>query len=255
MDRLERERQFHDRQAEDRAAWLALQPSELLVDQDAFLDHETWIRPAFRQLGDLKNARVLDYGCGHGMASVVLARQGAEVTAFDLSGGYVREARERARVNGVNLRYVQADGERLPFPDHCFDRVWGNAVLHHLRLPVAGRELSRVLRPDGIAVFCEPWGENPLLNFARRHLPYRDKERTHDEEPLREWQVGELRGIFPELEIRGHQLFSMVRRVVSSQRLNSSLERCDRIIISRVPALERFCRYVVLTMRVPATAA
>jgi SAM-dependent methyltransferase len=254
MDRLERERVFHDLQARERAAWFAQRPSELIVDVDAFLDHETWIRPAFLELGNLEKARVLDYGCGHGMAGVVLARMGAEVTAFDLSGDYVREARDRARANGVGMTYVQADGERLPFPDGSFDRVWGNAVLHHLRLPVAGREILRVLRPGGIAVFCEPWGENPVLNFARKHLPYHGKHRTEDEEPLRRRHVRDLKGVFPDLEIRGHQFFSMVRRVVSSRRVNAGLERCDRIVLARVPALERYCRYVVLTLRVPGPA-
>ena len=55
-----------------------------------------WIAPAFDQLGDVRGKRILDLGCGHGMASVVLARRGAVVTACDLSLGYVREARARA---------------------------------------------------------------------------------------------------------------------------------------------------------------
>src|SRR5213076_2968969 len=129
--------------------------------------------------------RLLDYGCGHGMASVVLARAGARVTAMDLSHGYLREAATRALANDVTLSLVQADGERLPFADGSFDRIWGNAVLHHLDLEQAGSELRRVLRPGGVAVFCEPWGGNPLLRFARRHLPYPAKERTPDEQPLR----------------------------------------------------------------------
>jgi SAM-dependent methyltransferase len=249
MDRLERERLFHDRQAQDRAAGFALRPTDLEVDDDAFLDHETWIRPALAQLGDVTGARVLDYGCGHGMASVVLARRGAEVTAFDLSQGYVREAKLRARINGVTLSYVQADGERLPFKDRSFDRVWGNAVLHHLKLATAGRELCRVLRVGGVAVFCEPWGGNPLLNFARHRLPYRGKHRTHDEEPLRRRQVQALQEIFPSLEIQGHQLFSMVRRVLPPEWRGAGLEKCDRVVLSSVPALQRFCRYVVITMR------
>src|SRR5207248_6279307 len=133
---------------------------------------------------DVRGQRVLDYGCGHGMAAVVLARRGARVTAFDLSPGYLEEAAARARANGVVVLPVQADGERLPFADGAFDRVWGNAVLHHLDLRTAAREVFRVLRPGGFAVFCEPWGDNPLLNLARRHLPYPGKERTPDERPL-----------------------------------------------------------------------
>ena len=182
--RLFEEQQFHDRQARHRADWYVQHPHEYRFPDDAYLDHETWIRPAFSQLGDVAGLPVLDYGCGHGMAAVVLARRGARVTAFDLSAGYVAEARRRAAANGVAVALVQADGERLPFADASFDRIWGNAILHHLDIEQAARELDRVLRPGGVVVFCEPWGGNPLLAWARRHLPYAGKERTVDEEPL-----------------------------------------------------------------------
>src|SRR5262249_42483328 len=144
---------------------------------------------------------------------------------------------------------LQADGAALPFADASFDRVWGNAVLHHLDTEVAGRELFRVLRPGGVAVFCEPWGENPLLSWARRRLPYRGKQRTRDEEPLRRRQVRVLEHIFPEVELSGYQLLSMVRRVVRPGRLTAALERCDAVLLRRLPGLQRFCRYVVLTLR------
>ena len=182
--RLAAEQRFHDRQAHDRAATFC-DSEHLQFSDDGYLDHETWIRPAVEQLGPLAGTRLLDFGCGHGMASVVFARLGAVVTGFDLSPGYLAEASRRAEANRVRVTYLQADGERLPFADGSFDRVWGNAILHHLDLHRAGRELYRVLRPGGIAVFCEPWGENPLLTLARRHLPYAGKQRTDDEEPLR----------------------------------------------------------------------
>ncbi len=191
------ERAFHDRQARQRGATFAERPAGLQVDDAAYLDHETWIRPALAQLGDVAGLRVLDYGCGHGMAAVVLARRGARVTAFDLSEGYLSEAAHRAAANRVRLHLVQADGECLPFADQSFDRIWGNAVLHHLDLVAAGRELFRVLRPGGVAVFCKPWGENPLLRWARRRLPYRGKQRTVDEEPLRLRHVRRSNASFP----------------------------------------------------------
>jgi SAM-dependent methyltransferase len=183
------------------------------------------------------------------MAAVVLARRGARVTAFDLSGGYLSEADRRAAANGVSVDFVQADGERLPFADASFDRVWGNAVLHHLDLDVAGRELFRVLRPGGRAVFCEPWGGNALLSWARRHLSYRGKQRTPDEEPLRPRQVRALEHIFPTVEVDGFQLLSMVRRVLRPGRLTVTLEKCDASLLRRLPGLRRWCRYVVLTLR------
>jgi len=248
MDRLGSEQLFHDHQALGRADTFCRDPDRLRFDDDAWLDHETWIRPAFAALGEVAGLRVLDYGCGHGMASVVLARRGAHVTAFDLSPGYLAEARARASANSVSVGLVCADGERLPFADASFDRVWGNAVLHHLDLGRAARELRRVLRPGGLAVFCEPWGGNLLLNWARARLPYSGKGRTPDESPLRPRDLRPLRRVFPRMVVRGFQLLSMVRRILRPGRLTASLERFDARLLEHFPALQRFCRYVVLTL-------
>jgi ubiquinone/menaquinone biosynthesis C-methylase UbiE len=247
-DRLICEQAFHDRQAEERAEYYRRHATQLVFEDAQYLDHETWIRPAMARLGNVGGLQVLDYGCGHGMAAVVLARAGAPVTAFDLSAAYLTEAAARARANQVTIRIVQSTGERLPFPHACFDRVWGNAILHHLDLETAGRELQRILRPGGLAVFCEPWGENPLLNWARQTLPYPGKQRTADERPLRRTDIRLLQQIFPKVEVQGVQLLSMVRRVLPPGPVVTALERCDTVLLDRLPSLQRFGRYVVLTL-------
>lgn len=247
-DRLATEQHHHDRQAADRAVTFRRDPAGLVFADDDYLGHETWVRPAFERLGDLRGKRVLDYGCGHGMAAVVLARQGADVTAFDLSPGYVREAGERAAANGVPVRFVVADGERLPFADHSFDAVWGSAILHHLDLAKAGAELRRVLTPGGVAVFCEPWGGNPLLEFARRRLPYPGKHRTPDERPLTARDLCPLRELFPGMRVDGFQLLGMVRRVWRNRSLAAVLDDADRRLLRLAPTLGNWCRYVVLTL-------
>ena len=246
-DRLAAEQAFHDRQAGARAPAFP-DAAALRFSDDAYLNHETWIRPAMERLGRLDGRRVLDYGCGHGMAAVVLARRGGRVTAFDLSPGYLAEARRRTEANGVSVDFVQADGERLPIADGAFDRVWGNAVLHHLDLNKAVPELRRILAPGGLAVFCEPWGENPFLSWARHRLPYPAKGRTPDENPLRRRHLPILRATFPRLEVEGYQFLSMARRVLRPGRITAGLEWCDARLLRRVPSLCRFCRYVVLTM-------
>lgn len=247
-ERLSREQVFHDQQARVRSITYERCPEQLRLDDDAYLDHETWIRPAFAELEPLRGRSLLDFGCGHGMASVVLARRGAKVTAFDLSSGYLQEAHHRAAANHATVAFVQADGARLPFGDASFDRIWGNAALHHLDIDLAGVELRRVLRPHGVAVFCEPWGGNWLLNCARRHLPYPGKQRTADERPLNADDLSRLRRVFPTLRIQGVQLLSMARRLWRNGRLPTTLDWCDHMLLDRVPVLQRFCRYVILTL-------
>src|SRR5262245_28244953 len=101
MDRLRSERDFHDQQARHRSATFASDPALLRFADSEYLDHETWLRFAFDQLGDVSGRDLLDIGCGHGMAAVVLARRGARVTALELSHDYLKEARQRAATNDV----------------------------------------------------------------------------------------------------------------------------------------------------------
>lgn len=242
-ERLRSEREFHDQQARQRAPELTR--DALTFSDAAYLDHESWIRPALARLGDVCGRQILDLGCGHGMAAVVLGRRGARVTGLDLSTGYLSEARQRARANGVTVDWVAADAERLPFADETFDGIWGNAILHHIDLERIGRELARVLRPGGVAVFCEPWGENPLLAWARRHWPYPGKQRTPDEVPLDRAGIRRLRRSFGDVAVEGHQLLSMVGRVVGPR---PWLARWDTRLLRWLPGLQRWCRYVVLTL-------
>jgi 2-polyprenyl-3-methyl-5-hydroxy-6-metoxy-1,4-benzoquinol methylase len=245
LTRQECEQAFHDRQAQQRAVDLAARGYRF--DEDEYLDHAPWIRPALARLGDVGGKHVLDLGCGHGMAGVILARRGASVTALDLSLGYVREAHQRAQANGVRIQFVQAAGERLPFADETFDRIWGSAILHHLEPRRAAGELRRVLRPGGMAVFCEPWGENPLLRWARAQLRYPEKGRTPDETPLRASDIAVFKEHFG-VTVQGQQLLGMLSRLRGPAHRQRMLERWDNALLGRWPSLTRWCRYVVVEL-------
>jgi SAM-dependent methyltransferase len=245
--RLRNERKFHDQQAAERAR--VLQSDDYRFSDENYLMHESWIAPAVEALGNLAGQRVLDLGCGHGMASVLFARRGARVTGCDLSLGYLREARNRAVANDVATRLIVCDGERLPFADQSFDRIWGNAILHHLDLRRATRELYRVLAPGGTGVFCEPWGGNRWLNWARQRLYYPGKQRTADETPLRPCDLKLIRERFPAMQVQGFQLLAMLGRAVKHPRLMNSLGWCDRQILDTLPGWQQYCRYVVVTVR------
>lgn len=248
-DRLAAEAAFHDAQALSRAESFRSGAASLRFEDRDYLAHETWIRPAMEAMGEIRGRAVLDFGCGHGMAAVVLARAGARVTGLDLSHGYLCEARERARVNGVDAAFVRADGETLPFADRTFDAVWGNAILHHLDLSRSAPELRRVLRPGGVAVFCEPWGENRLLAWTRRRVRYPGKARTRDEEPLRRNHLGQLASVFGSIQVRGFQLLGMARRVWKARHVATGLDWCDSLLLRHVRPLQSYCRYVVIVLK------
>jgi ubiquinone/menaquinone biosynthesis C-methylase UbiE len=238
--------------AVERAKTFAEQPERLRFLDDEYLDHASWIRIAFAQLQPPQGKHILDYGCGHGMASVVLARAGASVSAFDLSPGYIREARQRAEANCVTIQFTVASAEELPYADESFDAVWGNAILHHTELPVAVKELHRILKPGGVAVFNEPWGGNPLLNFVRKRVPYFGKGRTDDEQPFTNNDLEVIRQVFPDMTTTGQQLLGMVSRVLPMRMIQRSLDVVDRGLLKLAPWLKSWCRYMTIVLRKPA---
>jgi len=94
--------------------------------------------------------RVLDVGAGTGNAAIPAAEAGARVTASDLTPELLEVGRTRARGLGLDLDWVEADAEDLPFPTASFDVVL--SCLGAMFAPDHTRtaaELGRVCRPGG----------------------------------------------------------------------------------------------------------
>jgi SAM-dependent methyltransferase len=101
--------------------------------------------------------RSLELGAGTGYFSLNLLQAGVitDATCTDISPGMVQTLASNAQRLGLDIDARIADAEALPFDDESFDLVLGHAVLHHLPdLDQAWREIHRVLRPGGIAVFA-----------------------------------------------------------------------------------------------------
>lgn len=194
--KLERESRFWDaRQAPmvDRDPELYRVRTGDLTDRSVpwlpFLGFPRYVGAVLDQLGDLRDARVLDLGCGTGFMACLMAAAGAVVEAVDISESSLEVARWRAQISGLGGRisFRAAPAEALPFADESFDVVCGAFVLHHLDLAVAAPELHRVLRPGGRGIFIETSGGSRLLMAARRTLPGRfgiEKASSEDEAPL-----------------------------------------------------------------------
>jgi ubiquinone/menaquinone biosynthesis C-methylase UbiE len=201
-------------------------------------------------LGDLRGKSVLEYGCGLGAISLLLAQSGAKVTAFDLSAYSVHVADQRARINNVRDRIdlAVAPGEALPFADASFDVVFGKAILHHLDVNLGWYEVYRVLKPGGKAAFVEPMGMNPVLKFVRNHVPYPHKNPRGADRPLNYDEIHAWGQRYSQFTYREIQLFSMLERGLGFNRRLGFLRRLDDTLLERVPFLRRYCRYVVMCM-------
>jgi SAM-dependent methyltransferase len=93
---------------------------------------------------------VLDVAAGTGNAAIPAAQRGARVTASDLTPELLEAGRHRAEAEGLELEWIQADAEQLPFDDESFDVVMSSIGVmfapHHQDV---ADELIRVSRPGG----------------------------------------------------------------------------------------------------------
>lgn len=103
--------------------------------------------------------KVLDVACGSGNAAFPAALRGAAVTACDLTPALLEAGRHRARSQGIEISWREADVESLPFADGEFEVVMSCVGVmfapHHQR---AADEMVRV---------CRPGGTIGLLNWTR----------------------------------------------------------------------------------------
>jgi len=135
---------------------------------------ETWLTPlgprlvAACRIGP--GTRVLDIAAGTGNASIPAAQAGAHVTASDLTPELLEAGRARAAAAGVELEWVPADAEHLPFADASYDVVMSAIGVmfapHHQQ---AADELTRVCRPGG-TVGLLSWTPEGMLGALFRMM-------------------------------------------------------------------------------------
>lgn len=104
--------------------------------------------------------RLVDLGCGPGSITVGFAKIVApgEVVGVDIEQTQIELANAHAADQRVaNARFEVGNVRDLPFPDGAFDVVFGHTILMQFQDPIPVlREVSRILKPGGLAGFREP---------------------------------------------------------------------------------------------------
>ncbi|MEK6791405.1 MAG: class I SAM-dependent methyltransferase, partial [Deltaproteobacteria bacterium] len=154
----------------------------------------------------------------------------------------------------AKISFHEMPAENLTFPDAYFDIIAGSAVLHHTEVPAALRNIARVLKPGGRAVFIEPMNQNLLLKIWRTLTPWR---RSRTERALGAAELRLIKDVFPNVSfhffdfstIIAHGLLAIAPKSKILLSLKRLLDRADSVILNAAPWLGKYCAVVVLELR------
>lgn len=164
--------------------------------------------PEMQELRALGRARggfvagrsVLDVGCGFGLESLRLARQGLRVSAIDKSADFIADATARAAKAGLAIDFRTGDAAALPWPDAGFDGVRAERLLIYLAdWRTAVREMVRVAKPGAGLAFIEPDFSTTTVNLPDRPAVRRALAHEADTAVVESWLPGALLGCLADL--------------------------------------------------------
>lgn len=124
--------------------------------------HAPLYKSVFDRVGISRGTRLLDVGCGAGLAAQLAAEFGAQVSGIDAAPAFIEIARERLPDGDFRV----GDMEELPYAEASFDVVTGFNSFQHAANPVAAlKEAKRVARGGG-RVAMVTWGKPQNCDHA-----------------------------------------------------------------------------------------
>ena len=235
--------------AQDKQEEITFFDSHAAVDGYDVFTPESNLRlvTACMRLARLKpGARVADLGCGSGVFTDLLGKQGYHAVGLDLSPKLIALA--RTKYSGVE--FLEGDVEHLPFPDESLDGILLSGLVHHLPDPSrCASEVYRVLNRGGSFAAFDPNRMNPFRYIYRDHSSpfYSSVGVTANERPVLARQVAEtfrLSGF----EVGTDYLSDVSYRYIASTRLRWVLpvyNALDRVLFA--PGFMKPFRSFVLT--------
>jgi ubiquinone/menaquinone biosynthesis C-methylase UbiE len=198
-----------------------------------------------------KGKKLLEYGCGSGSGSVQWLEFGAELTGIDISPEGIKAAQEAIAKTKYKAEYFVMNAEDLTFEDNYFDVIVGSAIIHHLILDAAYKELARVLKKDGHLILSEPLGHNPIINLYRKLTP---QMRTVDEHPLLMKDLDLLKKYFQNVEIEYFSLTTIMavpfRNSKAYEPVSNFFRKIDELIF-KIPFMRKFAWYIIINASNP----
>jgi len=203
-------------------------------------------------LGDVSGQTVLDFGCGAGKSSVLLARRNAKVIAMDISEPIMKVARERLARNDISnsVSFINASAHNIPLADESVDLVFGIAILHHLHLQLVSREVFRILKPGGRAIFQEPVRNSKVIKLLRGLIPYQAEDVSPFERPLTDEELVDFSHGFSQYRSKAFTLpyINLASILPVANRFINPLQRLDGAVLRKFPSLDYYATVRVIEM-------
>lgn len=134
--------------------------------EEAVVDH--WLPALGRPVDRLSyGGKVADVGCGHGAASVLVAKRFplVSVHGFDFHGPSIETARAAARDAGVGTRCTFTECPADDVPAGNYDLLLLLGCLHEMTDPLAvARRARKVVAPDGVVMVIDPIADDRLAD-------------------------------------------------------------------------------------------
>lgn len=132
---------------------------------------------------ELKNKKVLDVGCGGGILSEALAREGALVTAVDLESNAIQVATQHAKENALDIHYQCVAVETLEDESERYDVITCMEMLEHVPDPESIiRSCVALLNPGGklfLSTINKTWKAYLLVILGAEYVLNLIPKNTH----------------------------------------------------------------------------
>jgi ubiquinone/menaquinone biosynthesis C-methylase UbiE len=200
--------------------------------------------------------RVLDYCCGNGEDSRIIAKYGAkEVIGIDISEVSVENCKKLARQEGYDkiVTYLIKDAEDTDFENNSFDIITEYGALHHLDLEKAFGELARILRPDG-KIICNEALRHNLFIHAYRKMTHHLRTPWEVEHIMGKKEFDLAQKYFGKIEMHFFHLFVLMavplRNTFIFKPLLAFLEWVDSLVL-RLPGIKWWAWQAVFVLSEP----
>ena len=114
-----------------------------------------------------KNGSVLDVGCGNGIISLNLGKEGYTIHGIDMSEKSIENAKEKNPFS--NVSFSAMDAETMRASGLRYDAIVCSEVLEHLNNPGSLlKQLFEILKDDGILLVTVPNGKGPRESLVTK---------------------------------------------------------------------------------------